>query len=159
MTRNITKNDFEFIYQLYMHPAVNSYLLYEKMSPAEFQPIFNELLNQKVLFIFSENNIDVGMFKLIPLQYRSSHINYLGGLAIHPKFAGMGYGNKMFKEILAIGAERNLKRIELSVATTNTKAINLYLKMGFETEGVLKKYTYLKAEDKYIDEQYMAYIY
>ncbi len=159
MTRNITNKDFDFIYQLYMHPLVNPYLLYELMPPEAFKPIFDDLLYKNEVYIFSDKNVSVGMFKLISLQHRSSHINYLGGLAIHPDFAGKGYGKKMFSAILKIGQSRNLKRIELSVATTNINAIKLYEKMGFEAEGILKKYTYLKAENKYIDELYMAYLF
>lgn len=159
MTRNINQNDFEFIYNLYMHLATNPYLLYEPMQKAEFKPIFNELIDQNIIFIYSENSEDIGMFKLIPLTYRSSHINYLGGLAINPNYSRKGFGSKMLLEILEIGKERGLKRIELSTATTNENAIKLYEKHGFVFEGVLKNYTYLKLENRYIDEQYMAYLY
>ncbi len=142
-----------------MHPAVNPFLLYEKMDRNEFKPIFDELLAQNIIYIYFENNKNIGMFKLIPLNHRNSHINYLGGLAIHPDFARKGYGQKMFDEILKIGKSRSLKRIELSVSTANITAISLYQKMGFKFEGILKDYTFLKAENRYIDEQYMAYIY
>jgi L-phenylalanine/L-methionine N-acetyltransferase len=159
MTRKISINDFDFIFDLYMHPITNPYLLYEMMERDEFRPIFEDLLNQNIVFIYSENEINIGMFKLIQLQYRTSHINYLGGVAIHPNFAGKGFGSKMLNEIIEIGRERNLKRIELSTATFNQKAIKLYEKHGFVFEGILKNYTYLKAENRYIDEQYMAYLY
>jgi L-phenylalanine/L-methionine N-acetyltransferase len=159
MIRNITESDFDFIYKLYMHPATNPYLLYEVMSEAEFRLIFNELLAQNIIYIFSENNQNIGMFKLVPLTHRSGHINYLGGVALDPDFAGKGYGSKMFTEIIALGREKGLKRIELSTSVFNQKAIKLYEKHGFQYEGILKNYTYLKSEDKYIDEQYMAYLY
>ncbi len=159
MTRNITLNDFEFIYNLYMHPSTNPFLLYEKMDKADFLPIFNDLLSQNIIFIYSENSENIGMFKLIPLNHRNSHINYLGGLAIHPNYSGKGYGSKMLLEIIEIGKVRGLKRMELSTSTTNQTAIKLYEKHGFVFEGILKDYTYLKAENQYIDEQYMAYLY
>jgi L-phenylalanine/L-methionine N-acetyltransferase len=159
MTRKINPSDFDFIYELYMHPAVNPYLLYEIMSKEDFRPIYNDLLAQNIIYIFSENGQDFGMFKLIPLAHRTSHINYLGGLAIHPKYSGNGYGQKMFLEIIEICRQKNIKRIELSVATTNLKAIKLYEKMGFKPEGILQKYTYLKSENRFLDEQYMAYLF
>jgi putative acetyltransferase len=142
-----------------MHPATNPYLLYESMEKAQFKSIFNELLTQNIIFIYSENGQDMGMFKLIPLTFRSGHINYLGGLAINPNYSGKGFGSKMLLEILEIGKERGLKRIELSTATTNENAIRLYEKHGFVFEGILRNYTYLKSENRYIDEQYMAYLY
>ena len=99
------------------------------------------------------------MFKLIPLHHRTKHINYIGGLAIHPDFAGKGFGSKMMAEIIDLGKQRGLKRLELSTATFNTKAIQLYEKHGFVFEGVMKNYTYLQAEERFIDEQLMAYLY
>ena len=40
----------------------------------------------------------------------------------------------------------------------NEPAIKLYKKVGFEEEGILKNYTYLKKENKYINEVLMSLI-
>lgn len=159
MIRNITESDFDFIFGLYMHPKTNPFLLYERMAKAEFEPIFETLLSQNIIYIFSENDQNIGMFKLIPYLYRTSHINYLGGLAIHPDFAGNGYGSKMIEAILELGNQKGIKRLELSTATFNEKAIKLYEKHGFVPEGVLKNYTFLKSENQFVDELLMAYLY
>jgi L-phenylalanine/L-methionine N-acetyltransferase len=159
MIRNITEKDFDFIYNLYMHEAINPFLLYEKMDEEAFRPIFESILSQNIIFIFSENGTDIGMFKLVPQPHRNSHTNYLGGVAIHPDFAGKGFAKKMFAEILDLGKKRGLVRIELSTATFNHNAIKLYEKMGFESEGIMKKHTFLKSENRYVDEQLMAYLY
>ena len=92
MIRKITGQDFDFIYELYMHPQVNHYLLYEPMTVHEFKDIFADLLNKNIVHIFEHDGIASGMFKLIPLTYRTSHIAYLGGVAIHPSFSGRGLG-------------------------------------------------------------------
>jgi L-phenylalanine/L-methionine N-acetyltransferase len=159
MTRNITQADFDYIYNLYMHPSVNQFLLYEKMDKQAFQPIFDDLLAQNVIYIFSEEGQDIGMFKFIPLKHRNCHMAYLGGVAIDPNCAGKGFGSKMFDEIIEIGHKFGLKRIELSVATFNEKAIKLYEKHGFVAEGILRNYTYLVSENRYFDEQLMSYLY
>jgi L-phenylalanine/L-methionine N-acetyltransferase len=159
MTRNITAADFDLIYHLYMHPQNNPYLLYEVMDKDTFQPIFNELLRKDIIYIYQENSEAIGMFKLICQQHRNAHIAYLGGLAIHPDFAGRGYGKKMMEEIIELGRQMNLLRIELSVAAINDKAITLYEKVGFAKEGVFKKYTWLKSENRFLDEVMMAYLY
>lgn len=159
MIKPATAQDFDFFYYLYFHPEINPYLLYEMMDKASFQPIFNDLLDKKVLFIYHQEGYDVGMFKLIPLTYRSSHIAYLGGVAIHPDFNGKGYGVKMMQAIVDYGQSLGLKRIELSVAAINDKAAHVYEKVGFEKEGVLRNYTYLKNENKYLDEILMSYLY
>lgn len=159
MHRKATQSDLQFIHDLYMHPQVNPYLLYELMEIEEFKPIFDKLLASEIKYIFTnENGTPVGMFKLFPWTYRASHIAYLGGLAIHPAFSGKGFGRKMMQEIIEIANQQGYKRIELSVATENLKAIELYKKVGFEVEGVMKKYTYLKQEGRFLDELLMSYI-
>jgi len=158
MTRKITEEDFDFIYELYMHPRVNKYLLYEPMPAPEFRSIFTDLLNKEIIYIFENKGIATGMFKLVPLTHRSSHVGYLGGLAIHPSSGGQGLGYIMLKEILDFAKELGLLRIELSVAVTNEKAIRLYEKGGFAKEGILRKYTHLKKENVFLDEIMMSWL-
>ncbi len=158
MYRKATKADFRFVYDMYMHPIINPHLLYEPMTDLEFEPIFTKLLTDNILYIFTKNNEPVGMFKLIPQAYRAAHIVYLGGFAIHPFFAGQGLGLKMLQQIIEYAGKNNFKRIELSAGVQNEKAIALYKKAGFVEEGILRKYTYLKTEDRYIDEVMMSYI-
>ena len=159
MNRKANKKDLQFIYDLYMHPQVNQYLLYEPMDIEDFKPIFDKLLENEIKYIFmDEDNTPVGMFKLFPLTYRASHIAYLGGLAIHPAFAGKGFGGEMMREIMDLANQQGYKRIELSVATENLRAISLYKKVGFEAEGIMKKYAYLKQEGRFLDELLMSYI-
>ena len=159
MLRPATNEDLKFIFELYMHPQVNRYLLYEQMTVESFQPVFNELLQKQVLFIYEKDNTAMGMCKLVKQQYRNSHIIYLGGVAIHPSYAGKGEGLAMLNEIINYIREKGYLRIELSVASINGKAIRLYEKVGFVKEGMLKKFTYLKSEDKYLDEVMMAYLF
>ena len=159
MVREVTSNDFEYIYSLYMHPQINPYLLYEMMDVGQFRPIFDELLLQEVLYIFGADGQDVGMFKLIHLKHRTSHVAYLGGVAIHPDFAGKGFGTQMLQAIIDFGKSKGLLRIELSTATINEKAIKLYEKMGFVQEGILRHYTYMKSENRFLDEVLMSYLF
>lgn len=158
MVKKITSQDFDFIYGLYMHPQVNRYLLYDLMSPEEFKEIFADLLQKEIVYTFEHNGIAAGMFKLIPLTYRTSHIAYLGGLAIHPSFAGKGLGSAMMKEIIEFAKEKGFLRVELSVVVTNEKAIHLYEKAGFEKEGILRKYSHVGKENQFLDEIMMSWI-
>lgn len=159
MTRLANETDFKFIYECYMHPQVNPFLLYEKMSLEDFRPIYDSLLKLQVKYIYSSGLEKAGMFKLIPLQYRSDHIVYLGGPAIAPSFSGKGEGSKMLGKIIALAKEKGFLRIELSVASTNEKAIQLYEKLGFEREGLLRKYTHLKSEQRFMDEIMMSLLF
>jgi L-phenylalanine/L-methionine N-acetyltransferase len=159
MIRSITAGDFDFIYGLYMHPAINPFLLYEQMDKESFVPVFDDLLSKNIIYIFIADDNDAGMFKFIKQEHRNCLTAYLGGLAISPMFAGKGYGMQMMKEIIALGKTMDIGRIELSVATFNDKAIALYEKNGFEKEGILRKYTYLKSEGRVIDEVLMSFLY
>lgn len=160
MVRPITIGDFDFIHGLYFHPQCNPFLLYEMKESVNFQAIYEDLLARDIKFIHeNEGGQPIGMFKLYAHTYRSSHIGYLGGVAIHPDFAGQGYGGKMLTEILAFGKLKGFRRLELSTATINTKAIHLYKKAGFQQEGIMRRYAFLETENRYLDEVLMAYLY
>ena len=158
MIRKASSGDFDFIYQLNMHPQVNPFLLYEQMDRDSFLPIFNDLLAKEIVYIYENGGTPTGMCKLVPQQYRNSHIIYLGGVAIHPSFTGRGEGVKMLEEVKAYVKQKGFLRIELSVAIINVKALHLYEKAGFIKEGVLKNFTYLKSENKFLNEVMMAYL-
>lgn len=158
MLRPATNTDVEFIYEMYMHPQINTWLLYEPMNKKEFLPIFNELIEKNVLFVYEKNIASIGMCKLVPQQFRNSHIVYLGGVAIHPTYAGQGEGLAMLEQIKILARQNSFLRIELSVAEINEKAIRLYEKAGFVKEGVLKNFTYLKSENKFFNEVMMAHL-
>ena len=159
MIRKATATDFQFFYYLYMHPSINPWLLYEAMDEAAFALIWKQLLQTEVLYVFENDGEAIGMFKLVPLQHRTSHIAYLGGVAIHPAYLGKGFGKKMLGEILALGRKMGFLRIELSTATNNQKAIALYEQIGFVQEGVLRKFSYLASEGIFLDEVMMGYLY
>ena len=159
MLRPATSNDLDFLFGLYMHPLANRFLLYEVMDLKSFLPILNELIEKKQLFVYENDMTSVGMCKLVAQQHRNAHIVYLGGVAIHPDLAGKGEGSKMLKEVIEYVKQKEFLRIELSVATINEKAIHFYEKAGFIKEGVLKKFTYLKKEDRFLDEVFMAYLF
>ena len=120
---------------------------YEIMSAAEFKGIFDELLSQGVLYVYEEDDILKGMFKLTPKQHRCSHITFLGGVAIHPSFSGKGCGQRMINEIVSMGKEQGFLRMELGVSTINSKAIHLYKKPVSKKKAYMKKYIYLQSEN------------
>ena len=159
MVRHATIEDFDFIHGLYFHPHINPYLLYEMTESDNFKPIFADLLSKQIVYVFENDGQKIGMFKLYAHTYRSSHIAYLGGVAVHPDFGGKGFGQQMFKEILEFAKKRGVLRLELSTATTNETAIRLYEKMGFQREGVMRNYTFLKSENRFLDEMMMAYLF
>jgi L-phenylalanine/L-methionine N-acetyltransferase len=159
MSRKATFADFDAIFSLYFHERTNPFLLYEMMDKVSFIPIFKELLEKDILYVFEQSGRVVGMFKLIPLTYRCSHIAYLGGVAIDPNMGGNGLGTLMMLDVLQTSKQMGIKRIELSVYDKNERAIRLYENIGFVREGLMRQYGYLKSENRYIDEILMSYLF
>ena len=153
-----TREDAGFFFSLYMHPVINPYLLYDPMPEADFQPIFNDLLAKGVLYKFVVDGVSTGMCKLVPQFYRNAHTIYIGGVAIDPGHTGKGHGQQMMQEILELAREKGFRRLELSVAVENTPAIRLYERVGFVIEGRLRNFTWLKLEQRYLDEFMMSWI-
>jgi ribosomal protein S18 acetylase RimI-like enzyme len=60
------------------------------------------------------------------------------GVCVLKEFWGYGIGKNLLKQSIAWADANNVKKITLSVLETNTTAIELYKKFGFEIEGILK---------------------
>jgi RimJ/RimL family protein N-acetyltransferase len=159
MIRLAQREDFTFLHRLYMHPATNPWLLYEVQSFEEFSAELVMLTDKQMLYVFEPAGFPVGMFKLQPMKHRNSHIIYLGGVAIDPDHFGEGHGKNMINAAVRLAQSRGYRRMELTVATENTRAIRVYESVGFKFEGILIDYSYLASENKYIDEQVMGLIF
>lgn len=60
------------------------------------------------------------------------------GLCVLKDFWGHGIGTNLLKESIVWADSNNIKKVTLNVLETNTTAIELYKRMGFEIEGTLK---------------------
>lgn len=58
------------------------------------------------------------------------------GMGIIKSHRGKGIGEKLMLTTLNAAKEKGLTRVELTVRETNTNAIALYKKVGFEVEGI-----------------------
>lgn len=77
---------------------------------------------------------------------------YLGVLK---QFQGIGVGKKLMEIADFWVRKEGLERLQLSVFSSNQKAIDFYKLFGFETEGCLKNA--IKMEDgRYLDEIFMG---
>lgn len=77
---------------------------------------------------------------------RHSHRGSLG-MGIVKEFRGRGLGARLMEAALAQAVRFGLEKVELQVYTTNTAAIALYKKFGFEQEGLIRKYRRLDGRD------------
>jgi RimJ/RimL family protein N-acetyltransferase len=61
------------------------------------------------------------------------------GVCILKEFWGYGIGKNFLKETVEWADSNQITKISLAVLETNSKAIELYKRYGFEVEGVLRK--------------------
>ena len=60
------------------------------------------------------------------------------GVCILKEFWGYGMGRRLLQQSIHWADKNEIKKISLQVLETNEKAIQLYKKLGFEVEGILK---------------------
>jgi putative acetyltransferase len=79
------------------------------------------------------------------------------GIMVHKEYQGNGAGQKLMEALLDMADNwLMLVRVELTVYTDNERAIRLYKKMGFESEGIKRRAAIRNGQ--YADEYMMARI-
>ncbi|MEM7306740.1 MAG: GNAT family N-acetyltransferase [Planctomycetota bacterium] len=87
---------------------------------------------------------------------RRSHSASLG-MQVHDDFQGRGIGTRLMEAALDLAVNwLHIERIELGVFVDNEPAIRLYEKLGFQREGVYRKYAWRDGE--YVDTIAMAWL-
>lgn len=82
-----------------------------------------------------------------------SHTGILG-IYVHPDYRGRGIGEILLRQALKQAMLQGIERIELEVFESNTRAIKLYEKWGFELECIRKRGR--KCRGKYEDVRQMV---
>ena len=94
----------------------------------------------------------VGFAELVanPQHPRHSHVAELNMVCTHPDFGGRGVGRSLTEAVLDLADNwLNLRRLGLIVFEDNAPAIGLYEKLGFEHEGVMRRFGFKRGE--YVD--------
>jgi len=76
------------------------------------------------------------------------------GVGLLPDYRDRGIGRRLIEETLRAARRAKLERIELEVYPDNLRAIGLYRKLGFVTEGTKRRAS--KLEGVYRDKLFMA---
>lgn len=61
------------------------------------------------------------------------------GITVLKDYWGMGIGRKLMETGISWAKGNGISKVELQVDTKNHRAVSLYLSLGFEVEGTLKK--------------------
>lgn len=85
-----------------------------------------------------------------------SHVGCLG-IGILKDYRGCGIGKELLREALSLAQKKGLKRIELTVREDNKRAIEIYKRFGFLTEGTHQKSVLI--DGKYYNQTFMALLF
>jgi len=88
---------------------------------------------------------DLSGFRLIGLAKKG----HLISLAVLPKYQHQGIGQALLQEVMKATLGYGAKEFYLEVRVTNTSAVSLYKKLGFQVARTLKNY-YSDGEDAYL---------
>ena len=119
-------------------------------------PQKNIIDNGGYIFFSKAGDEIAGTFALMKVN---DDVYELGKMAVDEKHQGKKIGNAMLEFCIKKAKELGAAKVQLYSNTMLGPAIHLYEKVGFEKEGVLRKYTYLKSEDRFLDEVLMSYLY
>jgi len=89
---------------------------------------------KKEYYIIEYNGVKIGYFRTS--NYSEDNKNIYIGADLHSDWRGMGLSYVAYRQFIPFMFEYlNLHKISLEVLATNTRAINLYKKLGFVEEG------------------------
>jgi len=107
------------------------------------------------IYIANINFEPVGYISVILPRFKKFRGNvYIPTVLVSSKCRGIGVGTCLLSQIEKLAKEKNKRRIELEVFSSNTEAIKLYEKLGFVREGLRRKAVQL--EDSFDDIVFMT---
>jgi RimJ/RimL family protein N-acetyltransferase len=77
-------------------------------------------------------------FKALDRTSRTQHRARIG-VEFLDSYTSKGYGTTQFNTVLGIIENLGFEQVELETVTINKRAVNMYLKSGFEIAGEIKK--------------------
>ncbi|MDY7002874.1 MAG: ribosomal protein S18-alanine N-acetyltransferase [Cyanobacteriota bacterium] len=113
----------------------------------------NEDIKREVTFKSSNSKSEITNYQSIIgigclwAILEEAHITILG---IHPQYQGLGLGQLLLYSLMRSAWDRELERATLEVAASNTSALSLYHKFGFQDVGRRRGYYQQTGEDALI---------
>ena len=109
----------------------------EELTPAYYNDLVRQLDSNALFIIAESENIIVGHAYLLPMILRAIKHVFRLTIAVHPDYLNQGIGSSLMDYLINWATEhRQLEKIELMVRANNKRAIHLYEKFGFKTEGI-----------------------
>ena len=128
--RNITENDYEFIYQV-KKDAYKKYveMYYGKWDEEQQRGYFEKFIAtyREGAFIITLGGRDIGFYNVITSDDKYE----IGNICIIPEYQGRGIGTAVLRELLSKNVD---KEISLQYFKCNPVG-NLYKRLGFKQTG------------------------
>lgn len=158
--RNLKPNDAEAFLSLMLRLDNESeFMMYEsgerKTNVGEMRARIEGLDSSSgVIFGAFEGDDIVGFISLDRgFANRIKHIGYLV-IGVLEVASGRGIGTKLLQRIDRWAEENDIYKLELTVMAHNDKAHSLYIRSGYNDEGIKKKS--IRLNGKFYDEYYMG---
>ena len=148
--------DVDDMFEYTSNPAVTTYLSWEPHQDKSLVKRFIEEANDKYestdleytygIELISEKKL-IGAIRVINISYYNKRGEFT--VILNPGYQGKGYMSEVFTGLLAYCFnEAALNRIQGLIAVENIPSQELFRKSGFNLEGTLKDYWFLKGEFK-----------
>lgn len=140
LLRDATPNDYQFLFDLL---KVSMYLYYKETfgywDDKEERNFLMESLEESTYQIIIVDGVDVGC---LAIKTEKNSL-FLDEIQISPETQGQGIGSQILKELIKRAEEENLI-LKLEVLKSNSKALLLYQRNGFVSDGENKTHFKLK---------------
>ena len=126
------------------------YLAFLEAPPLDstHQFVMNNITKGYSQFVAIFDGNVVGWCDVIPKNRPAHAHSGVLGIGLLPAFRGRGNGFALIDATINDARSRGIVRIELTVHADNARAIALYNKAGFKTEGLLKDAVLIDSEYK-----------
>lgn len=148
--RPLERDDLLFVHQLDNNAIVMRYWFEEPYEAfVELVDLYNKHIHDQNerRFIVQQDNDKVGLVELVEINYIHRRAEFQ--IIIAPNYQGMGYASRA--AMLAMDyafSILNINKLNLIVDKENEKAIHIYKKLGFATEGEFKNEYFYNGEYK-----------
>lgn len=105
----------------------------------------SEIIQTYTVYLVAKDEQQVASIGGMHVVWEDAHIT---NIAVHPRYRGIGLGERMMRTLIQRAAERGARRMTLEVRAGNFSAQNLYRKLGFITApGAIRKGYYTDTQE------------
>lgn len=108
-------------------------------------------------FVAMSDGQVVGWCDILPKNRPTRRHTGVLGVGVIDRCRGQGIGRALITKTMVAARTKGFTRVELTVRTDNIRAIRLYERLGFTTEGVVRRD--LLIDGQYQDSRLMALLY